>query len=224
MANRLLPFRDYDEHDVINLFALAAADVNDKLTTIGKGDAGVVEKLTSTAHAADAAPEGWDLNKAPVTYGADTNNYMMGNHTIPHLGSNGYPSASLEMAASAGSAGESVFGVTLRQTAKYDENGESLLRYPVKKDEYMAVSPGQVVPVLTKGLIMVDSKAIADSKADNSLKAGAAIYALADGCMSTKVSTGVRIGTVLAIGSRTKQGPSNIDIHEGTFALVKIEL
>ena len=224
MANRLLPFRDYDEHDVINLFALAAADVNDNLTTTGKGDAGVVVKLTSTAHAADSTPENWDLNKAPVTYGADTGNYMMGSQTIPHLGSNGYPSASLEVAAASKTAGEPAIGITLRQTAKYDENGESLLRYPVKRDEYMAVSPGQVVPVLTKGIVMIDAKGLADCKADASLKAGAAIHAHDTGTLSTKTTSGLRVGTVLAIGSRTKQGPSNLDVHEGTFALVKIEL
>jgi hypothetical protein len=224
MANRLLPFRDYDEHDVINLFALASADVNTNLTTVGKGDAGVAVKLTSTVAADDGTPANWDLNKAPVTYGADAGNYMDGSKTVPHLGSNGYPSASLEVAAASATGTDAVIGLTLRQTAKYDENGESLLRYPVKRDEYMAITPGQVVPILTKGIVMIDSKALTDSKADSSLKAGAAIHAHTNGDLSTKTTTGVRVGTVLAIGSRTKQGPSNVDVHEGTFALVKIEL
>ena len=113
------------------------------------------------------------------------------------------------MAAASKTAGEAVIGITLRQTAKFDENGESL-PLPVKKDEYMAVSPGQMVPVLTKGIVMIDAKGLTDCDSDSSLKAGAAIHAFDNGELSTKTTTGLRVGTVLAIGSRTKQGPSTL--------------
>ena len=148
MAIRLLPFRDYDEHDVINLFALSNADVNEKLNDTGKGDAGAI--VTATAG---------DLDASPVEYKADTANYMMGSHTVPHLGSNGYPEVPLKI--DAATKGDLLLGLALRQTAKFDENGENLLRYPVKKDEYHAVSPGQAVPVATKGIFMLDSRSIA---------------------------------------------------------------
>ena len=41
MATRLLPFRQYDDQDVINMYALADAAVNDNVTGVGSGDAGV---------------------------------------------------------------------------------------------------------------------------------------------------------------------------------------
>ena len=41
MALRILPFRQYAEQDVINLYALKGTDVNSQLDTKGNGDAGV---------------------------------------------------------------------------------------------------------------------------------------------------------------------------------------
>jgi hypothetical protein len=98
MAIRLEPYRDYSEHEVINLFSLdtTGATLTDwKAGGTGDFDAGVV--------VAAAAP----------------------------------------------------IGITLRQSLAYDENGESLLRYPVKKDELQAVLPGHAVPILTRGLVLL---------------------------------------------------------------------
>ena len=42
-------------------------------------------------------------------------------------------------------------GISLRPTMAQDENGEKLLYYNVKKDEFQAVLPGEAVPVATRG-------------------------------------------------------------------------
>ena len=224
MAIRLLPFRDYDEHAVINLFALANAAVNDKLNDSGEGDAGAF--VTVTAGALDASPVGYEDG---------ISNYMMGNHTIPHLGYNKYPEVPLKVEAAEKS--DAVLGMTLRQTAKFDENGENLLRYPVKKDEYHALSPGQAVPIATKGIFMLDSRAIGTKKKDGSTAATAANLVPAAGqiaylagdaegklLFNSSSEGGAAVGTVLAVGSRAAQGPSNVDVHAGTVFLLKLEL
>ena len=41
MALRILPFRQYDENDVVNLFALAPGYENTQTTDSSNGDAGV---------------------------------------------------------------------------------------------------------------------------------------------------------------------------------------
>jgi len=47
MGKRLLPFRQYNEHDVINMFALEDASVNENITGFGSGDAGVFVKVSA---------------------------------------------------------------------------------------------------------------------------------------------------------------------------------
>ena len=57
MSLRILPFRQYDENDVINLFALEGASVNASTTDTGAGDAGVFVKVSAG-----------DFDKDPVGY------------------------------------------------------------------------------------------------------------------------------------------------------------
>ena len=99
MANRLLPFRQYDENDVINLFANAASDTNP--TTNGNGSAGVCVSVSAGNFSKDA-----------ITYvdrGALGASY---DHT-----KNQYPEVQLKVtAAAAGAKAGEVIGVTLKQT------------------------------------------------------------------------------------------------------------
>ena len=57
MALRLLPFRQYAEQDVINMFALQSDNINQITTGAGSGDAGVWVKVTQGG-----------LNDGPTTY------------------------------------------------------------------------------------------------------------------------------------------------------------
>ena len=46
MGLRILPFRQYSDHDVINLYSVIGSDVLDSTTDTGAGDAGVLVKVS----------------------------------------------------------------------------------------------------------------------------------------------------------------------------------
>ena len=123
MALRILPFRQYDDNDVINMFALQSAYVNTSTTGSSYGDAGV---FVTTAVG--------DFNLDPITYASDS---YLGKTDYPHVGVNQYPSVSLKIKPA--TAGDGLMGLTLRQTAQYDENGEKLLYYPQKREDLQVV-------------------------------------------------------------------------------------
>ena len=141
MAIRLLPFRQYAEEDVVNLFANDSA--NDKVTDTGAGDAGIFVTVSAGDFSAD-----------PVGY--ETNSYL-GKTDYPFIGRNQYPTVPLKVTAASG--GQSCVGVTLLQTALKDENDEKLLYYPQKKLETQSVLSGEAVPVLGKGIVSLSDDA-----------------------------------------------------------------
>src|SRR6056300_982173 len=110
---RILPFRQYDENDVINLFALGGSYANTSTTDTGNGDAGVFVKVSAG-----------DFNSDPVAYSDDS---YLGKADYPFVKAQ-YPSVQLECAPAI--SGDTTLGITLRQTAKEDENGEKLLYNP----------------------------------------------------------------------------------------------
>ena len=120
MATRLLPFRQYDDQDVINLYALADAAVNESVTGVGSGDAGVFVKVSAG---------NFDLD--PVSYATDS---YLGKTDYPFVGANSYPSVNLKVTPAASGDTTNCLGITLRQTAKFDENGEKLLYYRQKAE------------------------------------------------------------------------------------------
>lgn len=141
MAIRILPFRQYAEEDVVNLFANSAA--NNQVTDSGDGDAGVFVKV-------DAG----DLSLDPIQY--ETNSYL-GKTDYPFIGRDQYPVVPLKVAAA--DTTTACVGITLLQTAQYDENNEKLLYYPQKQLETQSVLSGQAVPVLTKGVVSLPAGA-----------------------------------------------------------------
>lgn len=151
MALRILPFRQYAEQDVINLYALAGADINAQLDTKGNGDAGVFVKV----HAGD-------LDGGPVEYNSST---YLGKTDYPYVGRDYYPNNVLQIA-TAGT-GDAVLGMTLNQTAKADENGEKLIYYPQKALENQAVVSGQAVPVLSRGIVTLNGESAAGAFGNN---------------------------------------------------------
>ena len=144
MALRILPFRQYSEHDVVNLYSVINSDVNDATTDAGAGDAGLFVKVSAGNFDAD-----------PVTY--QTNAYL-GDTSYPFLGTTEmYPEVNLKITGAV--EGDIPLGLTLFQTAKNDENGEKLLYHPQKAVELQAMLPGQAVPVLTKGVVTLATEA-----------------------------------------------------------------
>ena len=143
MALRLLPFRQYAEQDVINMFALQKTDINEITTGAGSGDAGVWVKVTQGG-----------LNNGPTTYDNQYGSYLgMDPSSVPYVGRDQYPRVTTEVGVA--HSGDAAIGVTLYQTAQFDENNQKLLYYPQKKLETQSVLPGESVPVLKRGIITV---------------------------------------------------------------------
>ena len=144
MALRILPFRQYSDHDVVNLFSVIASDVNTATTDSGAGDAGLFVKVADGNFDAD-----------PITY--QTNSYL-GDTSYPFLGTTEmYPEVNLKITRAADE--DHCIGMSLFQTAKNDENGEKLLYNPQKQEELQAMLPGQAVPIATKGIFTLSSSA-----------------------------------------------------------------
>ena len=196
MAIRLLPFRQYSEHEVVNLFS--SLNANATLATAGTADAGVFVKVTN-GNAND-----------PTEY--ITSDYL-GKTDYPFVGRDQYPQVPLKV--DAGASGDMILGVTLLQTALRDENDEKLLYYPQKALENQAVLSGQAVPVLTRGILTFDvPTAFSDT---TQATVGNAVAVSGEGKLSSMQSfhdhaggtvfTGIHaIGRVIATGTRVNRG------------------
>jgi hypothetical protein len=212
MALRLYPFRQYNDTDVIKLFANQVVD--DSPTTNGNGSNGVMVKVLSGNMNQDT----FDL------IGSD----YLGKTDYPFLGADKYPTVPLRFVAA--TTGAPVLGVTLNQTIKNDENGEKLLYNPIKKDELQAVLSGQACPVATKGLFTFDENAY---EKDTNFAPGNVAAISANAGKLTGVTresladlVGTLVGQILATGNRTSQnGQSDVFAGTGTaqYALVQLD-
>lgn len=211
MANRLLPFRQYNEHFVINLFALKTSKLNLTDVTVnthassGEHDAGVLVKLTTAGSdiGAGYGGTGADAGKGD----SDLNGYL-GQTDYPHVGRNAYTEAFGKIEQHGGGLARPI-GITLNQTLAYDENGEKMLYYKQKLLEHQGVLPGEAVPVLTKGIVTLSENAFDDSK---TYSVGDALYAGGAGQngkftndSSVTTTYASPIGYVVAVGSRDGQ-------------------
>ena len=220
MAKRILPYRDYSEHDVVNMFSLNVIDDkttptnSDDLTTwvesgSGKWDSGVVVKVSAGATLPGDLPSGLSEHAS----GDVLRKYLGASQTSAHIGYNAYPYNG--MTVEPAGASDVALGITLRETLAYDENGEKLLYYKQKLDEAQAVLPGQTVPVLTRGLVLLSSTAFDaydhddDGDGENptpeitNISVGAKIYVGNNGLLTTEALTTV-VGSVVATGAGDK--------------------
>lgn len=121
------PFRDYSEHDVVNLYAY----------TLASGDKGTVVK--------------------PIAFNPDNQHTYNGPVGASYDGtwSQRYGSNNRVGPAASGDAG--ILGILLYDVRETDENGEKLIfKGADKKAAMNAVCSGEVVPVLTKGMVYVN--------------------------------------------------------------------
>lgn len=216
MANRLLPFRQYNEHDVVNLFSLdtsALTLANMTHASNGAWDAGVIVKVSNG-----------DMTQEPVVDGTNQLQSYLGKTDYPHVGGNAYSEVPLKVSIADGAADVPV-GVTLRQTIAFDENGEKLLYYKQKLLELQGVLPGEAVPVLTKGIITVAESGVAGTPT-----AGAKVYLGTGGNVGkfTTNSGNAEVGVCLGTGDRDDVG-TNPDYFAGTgttgkYYVIKIDL
>lgn len=185
MAHTLRPFRDYSEHDVVNLFAVEAQqDANGVIAT-----AGTVVKVTGNGFQpiADSSALGGTgfLGTIPVELGA-----TLGVPGLSNVVSNRYvvnakvaPATNTDLAA---------LGITLMSTQELDENGEKLVFKPQKAAEKGVVISGQAVPVLTKGVVVYSGSDIS-----NSANVGAPVYISATAGLTTTAGN-LEVGRLLS--------------------------
>ena len=169
---QLKPFRDYHEHDVINLFTLKdQSDVNK----------GTFVKLTSG--------QGWE--STDEVFG-DTQSAVGSTSYAARAVSNRYiVQAGLDIAGS----GDAPIGMTLYDLKETDENGEKLVFNPRKAAEMQTAISGQAVPVATRGLFLYSGTTLAAESVD----AGSVLYGADNGEVSAtsggnKTKVGVALG------------------------------
>lgn len=129
--NRLLPFRQYDEQEVVNLYSLN-----------GTGVAGTFVKM-QTFNPEDT--DGFGSSVVGANFAGTKNvRYNVKNTVTP---------------ITSGDTKYAILGVTLYDTREYDENGNMLVYNPHKAAEMNVVISGQAVPVLSRGIVTLRADA-----------------------------------------------------------------
>ena len=122
------PYRDYSEHEVVNLFAISGASL-----PITKGS---IVRIATGWHS--------DLNPQII---AGSPGATYANTVSPRWGTQ--PLASVINNTGGGDA----FGITLFDVKETDENGNKLLFSPQGQWERSCVLSGQACPILTRGIV-----------------------------------------------------------------------
>ena len=204
MGLKILPFRQYSDHDVVNLYRVADGMVLDSTTGAGSGDAGTFVKVSAGNFSAD-----------PVSYGDDS---YLGKTDYAFVGRNQYPKVSLQVEPAGD--GDIPLGITLLQTAKNDENGEKLLYNPQKAVELQAALPGQAVPIATKGVFTISSAAF-QGDLGGDLAIGSGLKASTGGTV-TGCAPADGFATIIGTGSRDQANSNGItDQFSGEYLVFK---
>ena len=125
----LKTFRQYDEHDVVNLFGYHAADSLDSGTVV-KISEGVALDSNGPTESMGSVGNAY-TNTVSLRYGTRAKVVPITTKTDVAL------------------------GITLMKVAEVDENGELLKFNPRKAAEMGVVLKGQAIPVLTRGVVHI---------------------------------------------------------------------
>ena len=169
MACNLRPFRDYDEHDVINLFTLSG-DITNGVT---KGH---------LVHVPESG-YGWLNTDELQRLGAVGSTYT--NTVSDRYGVNAKVGVALS--------GSTLLGMTLYDVKETDENGEKYVFNPRKAAENDVVISGQAVPILTRGIVLYSCSQLATDDPS----AGATLYSDNNGELTTTSGGGSAVGIAL---------------------------
>ena len=193
MAKRILPYRDYSEHDVVNLFALDVSGAT--LSSFVSNDSGDFDAGVVVSVSAGALPG--EVSELRASTPDNLRDYLGASFGSAHIGFNGYPANTGMTVAPADGSGRAL-GITLRETLAFDENGEKMLYYKQKLDEAQGVLPGQTVPVLTKGLVLLSGSAF-----DSAPALGDDLEVSSTAGKLETATTGTVVGSVIAIGEES---------------------
>jgi hypothetical protein len=146
MAHTLRPFRDYSEHEVLNLFAFS-------------GTAESAAVMATRGAAVKISAEGFTTG--PTSSSANQPTDFLGNvgAAFPLSNSQRFGVRPKVTLATSGD----VLGLTLMDVRELDENGEKLIFNPRKAAEMNVVISGQAVPVLTRGVVLYSGSAITNA-------------------------------------------------------------
>jgi hypothetical protein len=128
----LLPFRQYDEHDVINLFGWSGAIPVNKGTLV------------------KAVASGWRTDEAGTIQFLGSPGATFGNTVSERYG--------VKPRVTFAGTGDSPIGMLLYDVREQDENGQLLKFVPRKADEMQCAVSGQAVPIATRGLFLVSGE------------------------------------------------------------------
>ena len=133
MATTIRPFRDYDEHDVINLYTFSGALPVTKghMVTVTRGWLNTAEQNVRLGDVGASYH-----NTVSERYGVDA-----------HVGLSTASTTNL--------------GMMLYDTKETDENGEKLIFNPRKAVEMEVCVSGQAVPVMTRGVVLYSGTQLA---------------------------------------------------------------
>ena len=149
----LRPFRQISENDVVNLFAFDGS----------LAVRGAIVKLESS----DAKAWKTDNEFDSVAINNDYNNTISDRYAV---------TARVGLCGS----GQVPFGMLMYDVNEYDENGEKLIWHPRKAHEMQVSLSGQAVPVLTRGIVLVNGVDVA-SHNTVAVGPGVKVYAGANG-------------------------------------------
>ncbi len=158
---KLRPFRDYDEKDVINIYALSGAIPvpNGTLVKIaGDGFRNDVEQTEMLGNMGDFSVSNWVGQR----YGA-----------LPKI--------------VVAAPGDAALGLTLFDVRELDENGLPLKYNPRKAAEMEACISGQAVPVVTRGIFLYSGVRVSGGVA---VQAGKPCYVGFNGEIATSGTSG----------------------------------
>jgi hypothetical protein len=191
---RLLPLRDYDEHEVLGFFALNQTGVAGQFVTVSAFDPDAQNGFSSVAP------------------GATYDNVLSLRHEVK---------AKVTPAASGAKASQ-VLGITLYSTLEYDENGEKLIFHPEKKAKLKAVTSGEAVPILKRGLVTLAASAYLGTPAAGSV---GVISPSGDGKILAVAATGlVTTGVGYKLDDVVGRFISSPGTKQGGYALFEVSV
>jgi hypothetical protein len=197
---RLLPQRHYAEENVINMFSL------DAIT----GEAGSLVKIVSA---------NLDLDPTNLITRTDSlgfQNYLGNASSL-------YPEVPYKVS-KVQNTGERPLGILLRDVRAVDENGENLQYYPRKKEELQCVISGESVPILTRGIVTLNSRALAGGLAPaiNSYAIPSTNGTFTGVANPSATQKEYAVGKFIGTGLRESQ--QDTDEYAGVYAVLKLEL
>jgi len=140
MAYKLRPFRDYNEHDVLNLFSYDTTGLTAGSISVTKG---TLVKIAT----------GWKNYNSGEEIGGGLEYIGSAGTLAPaNVVSQRYGVTAKVVASTTG---ETPIGLTLFDLKDADENGELLKYRPRKAAEMQVVIPGQATPVVTRGIFLM---------------------------------------------------------------------